>query len=47
MEILADKLTLPGAEDFGFKEYPYKLLKGQAVVGEEACNSNGGSTDNA
>lgn len=47
MEILTDELTLPGAEDFGLKEYPNKLLKCQAVVGEETCNGKGGSTDHA
>ena len=47
MKVFADKLALPGAEDFGFEEYPNKPLKGQAIVGEEACNGKGGSTDHA
>lgn len=47
MKVFADKLTLPGTENFGFEEYPNKLLKGQAVVGEEACNSKWSSTDHA
>lgn len=47
MEILTDKFTLPGTEDFGFEKHPDKLLKGQSIVGEEACHSKGGSTDHA
>ena len=47
MKILADKLTLPGTENFGFEEYPNKPLKGQSVIREEACNGKGGSTDHA
>lgn len=47
MEILTDELTLPGTENFGLEEYPNKTLKGQAVVGEEACHCKGGSTDHA
>lgn len=47
MKILADKLSLPGAEDFGFEEYPNKPFKGQSVIGEEACYCKRGSTNHA
>lgn len=36
MEVVGFKPSAPGAEDFGLKNGPYKLLKSHAVVGEKA-----------
>jgi len=41
MEVLCDKGTIAGTEDFRFQKHPYKLLQGHAVVGEEPGNGKG------